>query len=155
MSDFKFGDHVLYKGIESIVLNPNTTNGLITIAVPYYLQNKDEAIINTVHHYELKRLPRILEEIEVSDDETFNHFRTTRKKFIKYYKGSPYPVTVLSEDIEDEFTLEYKYFRLIPKEITKAEKIVDIVKRIEQNDPVLLREMAEIILSAREKIKGE
>ena len=34
------------------------------------------------------------------------------------------------------------------------EKILDIIKRIESNDPVILRDMAEIILAAKEKIGG-
>ena len=38
-------------------------------------------------------------------------------------------------------------------EKSKEEKILDIIKRIESNDPVILRDMAEIILAAEEKIK--
>ncbi len=39
-------------------------------------------------------------------------------------------------------------------EKSKEEKILDIIKRIESNDPVILRDMAEIILAAEEKIGG-
>ena len=39
-------------------------------------------------------------------------------------------------------------------EKSKEEKILDIIKRIESNDPVILRDMAEIILAAKEKIGG-
>lgn len=37
----------------------------------------------------------------------------------------------------------------------KKKKILEICRKIEENDPAILNEMAEIILTAREKNKGD
>jgi hypothetical protein len=93
----------------------------------------------------LERYPRFMEKIEVAYDDTIAWFEG-------FFAGID-PVTdkvlVWSDRLK---ILQYDYWRLIPQ---KDNDVMDIIKRIENNDGSILKELAEIILSAREKVNED
>lgn len=139
----KFGDHVLVNGQLAIVYSP--------------YDDGDAHVMYSSSHSglakacDIERLPRVMEMIEVSDCEDFNYsIKITRRNFLQYdhNTGATFPVAVLGEDGD---IYNYKYFRLIKDVDEKKEKILELVKAIENNDSQVLSEMAEIIIASREK----
>jgi len=141
--DLKFGDRVLVAGSKEV--------GIVrTLYSDSAFMLFKDGVVRVERIKFITRLARVLEEIEEFDGNNFNLKHTYRRTFLEYIENEIYPIRVLGEVA---LYTNFKYFRLIPKEITKAEKLLEIVKAIENNDERILSEMAEIILSAREKTK--
>lgn len=96
----------------------------------------------------IERYPRFMEKIEVAYGDTDKWFKGL---FINFDIKSPSKVLVWADENWLN-VLSFDNWRLIPQ---KDKDVMDIVKQIENNDETILKELAEIILSAREKVNED
>ena len=136
MKDIQRGDKVqLYNGKTGLVIlvaNNSVYVTLDTITSPLEIIRANESIDF--------RYPRPLEEIQVASDCYLNWYNRT---FICMDEDGA--VCIADRLVPDETTI-WTYWRLIPKEKTKEEKIQETIEKIKNDDPDTIKELAEIIL---------
>ena len=148
-NDFIFGDSVVYRKdgeirkdsiLMVIEVQDHITVTLISKTGGKYVASKEE----------LLRLPRAGEMILVKSQ---NNSQWQPREFIRFDCNRIDPwvkvVSYFPEEADNGYSLFYKDWKYInPRE----EKIKDLVKKIEKNDPETLEKMAELLLAALEKV---
>jgi hypothetical protein len=147
MRKLVFGDKVLKDGDVHIVLIEKKEN-------KYRIQNKSGGIYET-NIDSLVVLPRPGEVIRVWDINRNGGSWISEwlRMFIDYDSESQYPVICLPQsEYYNKCPLEtWRYFCLADEDRKKHE-IDNILRMISDDDPKIMRELAEIILASREKV---
>lgn len=134
MKDFQFGDKVIYQDEEFLVLGHIASDNVMI---------KITNAIRSLYAYpqELKRFPRAGEEILVKDIDGEGCWSK------RFFAGFNDEGNALGSNIK----LSWDEWKLIEEQ----DSIDDIVEKIKNNDPEILKAMAEIILATKEKIKED